>query len=497
MIFESKIARTPATQTRYQPEIQLPLQRKCASGAKKSALASEDLSKPADACEVEADRAAERVMTGDVADASLQTPSSVRSLHVGGSATSAVPETLGSPGRPLDCSTRDFMEPRFRHDFSRVRIHADERAATAANAVNARAFTVGNHIAFAAGQFVPATASGRKLLAHELTHVVQQQSLNFAVLQGKSAEVRPEDPLEEDEEDPRKYQGPMAAPWEEDEEKNLREYQGPTAVPYKEPTPPPEPTPQGKKVEVRAPEFTAKLYGGFEAARGLKPSEERSSARVAGFELGVEKEGTAGGAASFEKKLETDRTASGESEFSEESQIKLEAKLPVESWILGGHEKVEKRIRPFVFLKEVTLGGSLASKRQLPWMKSFLREAAFDYSVRLIGLKLSDRKVRRALFDFDVDLVLEGSVGGEQERPPRERKRSWRGKYDIGGKAVSRLAVRPTGGRFFIFVEATFQISTTKDGDGRFGPGVFQFTGVAGPGVTLPSPTGRKKQKNR
>jgi hypothetical protein len=85
-----------------------------------------------------------------------------------------VHEVLRSSGQPLDASTRAFMEPRFGYDFSRVRVHADAKAAESAKAVNALAYTVGEHIAFAASKFAPITTQGRSLLAHELTHVVQQ-----------------------------------------------------------------------------------------------------------------------------------------------------------------------------------------------------------------------------------------------------------------------------------------------------------------------------------
>jgi hypothetical protein len=89
-----------------------------------------------------------------------------------------VHEVLRSPGYPLDSSTRDFFEPRFDHDFSRVRVHTDSRAAESALAVNALAYTVGRNVVFGAGQYSPASGPGRRLLAHELTHVVQQQHLN-------------------------------------------------------------------------------------------------------------------------------------------------------------------------------------------------------------------------------------------------------------------------------------------------------------------------------
>lgn len=85
-----------------------------------------------------------------------------------------VNEVLQSPGQPLDAATRAFMEPRFGHDFSHVRIHTDRLAAESASAVSTLAYTVGRDIVFAATQHAPHSDVGRGLLAHELTHVVQQ-----------------------------------------------------------------------------------------------------------------------------------------------------------------------------------------------------------------------------------------------------------------------------------------------------------------------------------
>jgi peptidoglycan hydrolase-like protein with peptidoglycan-binding domain len=86
-----------------------------------------------------------------------------------------VHEVLRSPGQPLDTNTRACMELRFGHDFSQVRVHTDSRAAESARAVNAAAYTVGANIAFDTERFIPATVGGKRLLAHELAHVVQQQ----------------------------------------------------------------------------------------------------------------------------------------------------------------------------------------------------------------------------------------------------------------------------------------------------------------------------------
>ncbi|MEA2820329.1 MAG: hypothetical protein QOJ86_2333 [Bradyrhizobium sp.] len=79
-----------------------------------------------------------------------------------------------SSGAPLDAATRAFFEPRFGRDFSRVRVHTDERAAQSARAVNALAYTLGDDVVFAAGRYAPETQAGRRLVAHELVHTIQQ-----------------------------------------------------------------------------------------------------------------------------------------------------------------------------------------------------------------------------------------------------------------------------------------------------------------------------------
>jgi outer membrane protein OmpA-like peptidoglycan-associated protein len=107
-----------------------------------------------------------------------------------------VHEVLCSPGQPLDRETRAFMEPHFGHDFSRVRVHTDARAAESAKAVNALAYTVGRDVVFGAGQYSPDTDKGKKLVAHELTHVLQQGEMNNPAI-GKKLEIK--DPEDENE----------------------------------------------------------------------------------------------------------------------------------------------------------------------------------------------------------------------------------------------------------------------------------------------------------
>ena len=96
-----------------------------------------------------------------------------------GEAPASVDQVLRSPYQSMDTTTRGFFESRFGHDFTQIRVHADEHAANSAAALGALAYTVGNHIAFARGQYAPETPTGKRLIAHELTHVVQQQPLSF------------------------------------------------------------------------------------------------------------------------------------------------------------------------------------------------------------------------------------------------------------------------------------------------------------------------------
>jgi hypothetical protein len=110
-----------------------------------------------------------------------------------------VNDVLTSPGQPIDNSTRGFMEERFGHDFSGVRIHTDALAAKSARSIDAMAYTVGRDIAFGTGQYVPHTSAGQHLLAHELAHVVQQSDLgNEATQVGKQqAEVQADSAADE------------------------------------------------------------------------------------------------------------------------------------------------------------------------------------------------------------------------------------------------------------------------------------------------------------
>ena len=149
----------PAKTISFLPPAQGLLQRKCACGNHMAAGGEcEECSKKKQALQRKASSPGERAEVPPIVD-----------------------EVLGSPGRALDVSTRAFMEPRFGQDFSRVRVHTDAKASESAEAVNALAYTVGHEIVFGKGRLEPNTPAGRYLLAHELTHTVQQGGNSNAV----------------------------------------------------------------------------------------------------------------------------------------------------------------------------------------------------------------------------------------------------------------------------------------------------------------------------
>jgi hypothetical protein len=142
-----------------------------------------------DQYEREADRIADQMLAGSTETGSRSARPRIqrfsgRSNEQLNSAPASVDDALRSPGKPLNSALRQEMEQRFGHDFSRVRVHSGAVAAQSARDVNAHAYTVGQDIVFGASQYAPETSSERYVLAHELTHVVQQDG---GVSEGKGA----------------------------------------------------------------------------------------------------------------------------------------------------------------------------------------------------------------------------------------------------------------------------------------------------------------------
>jgi hypothetical protein len=146
------------------------LQRKdacaCGGGCPRCQTESDDLevSQPGDAAEIQADQMADKVMRMAVDDAPVK---------------SSIADKLSSShssGGALEPNTRSFMESSFRADFSDVRVHTGNEAGELSRDLNAKAFTLGSDIYFGSEQYQPGTAKGNHLIAHELTHILQQRT---------------------------------------------------------------------------------------------------------------------------------------------------------------------------------------------------------------------------------------------------------------------------------------------------------------------------------
>lgn len=177
------------------------IQRQCACGGSSSAPGMCDecaaqggllqpklsLSQPGDPYEQEADRAADAVISGVAVPAISPVSSATSAVQAKGegaeasAGTASAAQAISSGGRPLGAGEQAYFESRFGCDLSAVRVHTDGNAGQAARAINATAYTLNNHIAFAPGSYSPGTESGQRLMAHELAHTLQQ---------GKGAVIR-------------------------------------------------------------------------------------------------------------------------------------------------------------------------------------------------------------------------------------------------------------------------------------------------------------------
>lgn len=180
--------------------------------ADRVAAAPRRVSSPGDPHEQQAEQVADQVVRaspgncgGCVSEATpcSECAESVQRVASGPQTAAAAPVIVGlGRGRPLDPSARELMEPRFGMDFGAVRIHTDADAARAADALTAEAFTTGTHIAFAAGRYAPQAVAGQRLLAHELTHVVQGVRAAVPSVQRQVGTAPPQSELDPARDDP-------------------------------------------------------------------------------------------------------------------------------------------------------------------------------------------------------------------------------------------------------------------------------------------------------
>jgi hypothetical protein len=153
------------------------------------------IGEPNDEYEQEANQVAEQVMAAPANSAVRGAPPLIQRFtgHEAGQAATAPPsvdEVLARAGTPLDPALQQDMEQRFGHNFGQVRVHADSRAAESANAIDALAYTAGRHVVFGAGRYAPGTSEGNGLLAHELTHTVQQGQVPSAIQRSLKFEIQ-------------------------------------------------------------------------------------------------------------------------------------------------------------------------------------------------------------------------------------------------------------------------------------------------------------------
>jgi hypothetical protein len=168
------------------------------------------VNKPEDSYEQEADRIAGQVLATPAQhtanDAAQIQRVAGESANQTRTAPPSVERAVASSGKPLDAALRREMEQHFGRDFSQVRVHLGSAAEQSARDVNARAYTLGDQMVFGAGEFNPATNGGRHLLAHELTHVVQQSGAAANV-------VRRSNGFDDDEPTLVERQNPHQRPW--------------------------------------------------------------------------------------------------------------------------------------------------------------------------------------------------------------------------------------------------------------------------------------------
>ena len=159
-----------AEQVMRMPDPAIRLQRKCGCGGSGSS------------CEEcgEAGSPVIRLQSAERSNTALQRVAEPKNGSVGRTAPAIVHDVLSASGQPLESSTRAFFEARFAHDFSRVRVHTDARAAESARAINALAYTVGQDIVFSQGQYAPTQSTGQRLISHELAHVCQNANGSIA-----------------------------------------------------------------------------------------------------------------------------------------------------------------------------------------------------------------------------------------------------------------------------------------------------------------------------
>jgi len=243
------------------------------------------------------------------------------------------------------------------------------------------------------------------------------------------------------------------------------------------------------KSESEEGDFTANVEIGGGVEEGAEPNGGTVVGGTMGGKVDVENQGVVG-ALSAETSAEEETGPSGESEESSWEQFKLETRLPVGRWMLG--EKLWDRMKPFTLLQELAVGGTFASEL----MKRHFYRFALEGAIGIIGARLSDAKVRKALVDIDVGLALKGALEGEYKKESLEGESPLTRKWEIGGELTGRFSVRPTGDQWYIYFEGAVWVGATKKGHDKSGLGYSgEFGG--GAGVRFGTLSQREREERR
>lgn len=347
-----------------------------------------------------------------------------------------VHEVLRSPGRPVDSSARGFMESRFGHDFSSVRVHTDGRAAASARAVNALAYTVGRDVVFGPGQYAPQTSPGRRLLAHELTHVVQQRDASPTGLRIAPADDGPE------------REATSVA-------QNLSVDEGPgrllkaSPMLQRQPAPPPD----GKKKMPAEKEATTQPPPQKVPAADAKKADSAPAEEKKGVEVAI----SVGGEGEFKK-------TAGRLQSEGAAKYTIEVTIPITDKLQVG---------PLSFVKEASVEGSGGFKftRDQGTLTNLEAEAA----VKAISLDWEKVKVPLGIADFGVS----ASALASAEYSPMQA--SGAVKFGVGAEAEAKFK-RSEKSPFFVKISGGVEKTYDKEGnaDFKWSPLTWKASGAVG-----------------
>jgi hypothetical protein len=343
-----------------------------------------------------------------------------------GEVPSIVHQVLRSPGRPLDPATRSVFEPRFGHDFSQVRVHADAKAAESAHAVNALAYTMGRDIVFAANQYTPRSFDGKRLLAHELTHVVQQQCTTPANFQI----APPNDAFEQEADSVASGFGVSAV-----------RVQGALAWPALQRQPPP----PKEEPEQKPAEKTATSQPPAQKIPALEIWKEYVIPGAAsGTETGIKPEAALGTETEI-KPAEQGTKAEAGDKFNVELAFPITDKLQVGS---------------LSFLKEASVEGSAGFPAARPYPKP-LSNLELQTSLKVFSLEWEKVKVPLGVADFEISGSALGSAGFDVAEGRSEFKAAFAGEAEAKARPGEKSP-------FFITAKVGVEKTYDKEGNADF-----------------------------